>query len=147
MAFLIVVGLFLSYEMLYNHIIDRERTTNGTWYMMIHIFLIFALNNISVALEFMREEEIALTPKTLFLTFSFVLYFVFLFLLGLFAKKRCGFKRGFVLVLAAIAVGFIVLMLVLREMMFVNIALSVVFVFGICLLLYEFSRKMNNVES
>ena len=64
MAFLIVVGLFLSYEILYNRIIDRERTTNGTGYMLIHVFLILALNNISVALEFMREEEVALLPMS-----------------------------------------------------------------------------------
>ena len=35
MAFLIVVGLFLSYGTLYNRIIDREAVTNGTGYMMI----------------------------------------------------------------------------------------------------------------
>ena len=76
MAFLIVAGLFLSYEILYNRIVDRERTTNGTGYMMIHVFLIFALDNISVALEFMREEEVALMPKIMFITGSFILYFV-----------------------------------------------------------------------
>ena len=140
MAFLIVVGLFLSYEMLYNHIIDREKTTNGTWYMLIHVFLIFALNNISVALEFMRDEEIALAPKTLFIASSFVLYFVFL--LGLFAKKRCVFKRSFLLVPAALSVCFIALMLALREIMFVNIALSAAFIFGVFLLLYGFSRRI-----
>ena len=75
MAFLIVVGLLLSYEILYNMIVDRERNTNGTAYMMIHVFLILALNNVSVALEFMREEEVALLPKMMFITGSFILYF------------------------------------------------------------------------
>ena len=59
MAFVIVVGLFLSYGTLYDRIIDRERATNGTGYMLLHVFLIFALNNITSALEFMREEEVS----------------------------------------------------------------------------------------
>ena len=37
MGFLIVVGLLLSYGILYNRIIDRETITNGTGYMMIHV--------------------------------------------------------------------------------------------------------------
>ena len=45
MAFLIVVGLFLSYGMFYDHIINREKKTNGLSYMLLHIFIIFALNN------------------------------------------------------------------------------------------------------
>lgn len=141
MAFLIVAGLFLSYEMLYNHIIDRERVTNGTGYMMIHVFLIFALNNISVSLEFMREESVALLPKTLFLTGSFVLYFAFLFLTGLYAKRECAFGRRFVWLLAGSGVCFLTLMLLLREQMYVNIALSVLYVYGVFLLVYRHKRK------
>ncbi|MBQ7703602.1 MAG: low temperature requirement protein A, partial [Firmicutes bacterium] len=59
MAFLIVVGLFLSYGTIYNKLLDREMMTDGVEYMAIHIFLIFALNDLSGALEFMREEEVA----------------------------------------------------------------------------------------
>ena len=142
MAFLIVAGLFLSYEMLYNHIIDRERTTNGTAYMMLHVFLIFALNNLSAALEFMREEEIALLPKTLFLTGSFLLYFLFLFLLGLFAKPGRAFKKRFIWILAAAGASFAALMLIFRERMYLNIAISVVFTFGVFALLYMRARRL-----
>ena len=41
MAFLIVVGMFLSYEMIYDHLIDREGMYDGMPYMAIHIFIIF----------------------------------------------------------------------------------------------------------
>ena len=60
LCFLIVVGLFLCYEVLYDRIIDRDMKTSGIGYMIIHIFLIFAMNNITNGLEFMREEEIRL---------------------------------------------------------------------------------------
>ncbi len=144
MAFLIVVGLFLSYGTLYNRILDRERVTNGTGYMLIHVFLIFALNNISVALEFMRDEEVSLTEKTLFLTGSFVLYFVFLFLLGLYSKKRCAFHKGFVWTLVALMASFVVLMILLRGMMYINIAVTVVYVFLIFVLMYVKGRRIND---
>lgn len=137
MAFLIVVGLFLSYGTMYNRIIDREKTTNGTVYMIIHVFLIFALNNISVALEFMREEKVALVPKTLFLAGSFILYFIFLFLTGFFSKRKCAFNKKFILLILGIGVSFIALMLLFREMMYVNIAITVAYVFGIFLLLLK----------
>ena len=142
MAFLIVAGLFLCYGTLYDHVIDRERETNGTGYMMIHVFLIFALNNISVSLEFMRETEVALLPKVLFLTGSFVLYFVFLFLTTLYAKERCGFHLKFALLLTAITAVFAALMLVFMRQMIVNIAVSVVFVFVIFALLYLKGRQV-----
>ena len=50
-SFLIVVGLFLSYGTLYDHLIDRERKDNGLFYMLVHIFLIFAMNSITTALS------------------------------------------------------------------------------------------------
>ena len=42
MSFLIVVGLFLSYGTVYDHLIDREMSTPGLIYMLLHIILIFA---------------------------------------------------------------------------------------------------------
>lgn len=142
MAFLIVVGLLLSYGTMYNRIIDREKTTSGTFYMMIHVILIFALNNISVALEFMRNEEVDIIPKTLFLTCSFVLYFVFLFLLGIFAKRRCGFNKRFVFILAGLLLSFAALMFVFRDMMYVNIAITVAYVFLIFIILFIRGKRM-----
>lgn len=146
MAFLIVVGLFLSYGELYNRIIDRELTTTGTGYMLLHVFLIFALNNIAVALEFMREEHVALMPKTLFLIGSFVLYYAFLFLLELFAKEGCRRNRRFLLSIVLIGLSFVCLMLLFRAQMYINIALTVVYVFGIFLLLCRFANKISQEQ-
>jgi len=136
MAFLIVAGLFLSYEVLYNKIVDRELITNGTGYMLIHVFLIFALNNISVALEFMREEEVALLPKTMFITGSFVLYFICLFMMDIFAKKRCSFNAKFYLFIGLVGISFFAFMLIFRTNMYLNIAVSVIYVMAIFWILY-----------
>lgn len=143
MAFLIVAGLFLSYEILYNRIIDRERTTNGTVYMMIHMFLILALNNISVALEFMREEDVELLPKIMLITGSFILYFMCLFVLGKFSEHECVFDLKFFLFVTAAGISFIFLMFLMRDNMYLNIAVSVVYVMSVFLLLYRISGRMN----
>lgn len=131
MAFMIVAGLFLSYGYFYDRMIDREMKTNGIGYMLMHIFIIFALNNITTALEFMRNEEVALLPKMLMLTLSFVTYYVFLFSLGAYAKRRCGITLGFYLIMAAVGACFVALMLAFRNMMYVNIAITVILVFGV----------------
>ncbi|MBR1851700.1 MAG: low temperature requirement protein A [Lachnospiraceae bacterium] len=146
MAFLIVVGLFLSYEILYNKIIDRERTTNGTAYMMIHVFLILALNNISVALEFMREAEVALLPKTMFITGSFVLYFICLFVIGIFSKKCCGFDLKFYLFITLVGISFFAFMFIFKTNMHLNIAISVIYVMAIFLILYKRGRLVSQED-
>ena len=139
-AFLIVVGLFLSYGTFYDHIIDREQSTDGLSYMLIHIFIIFGLNNITTSLEFMREEEIRLMPKTAFLIGSFLTFFVFLFLTRRYAKKTCKPPLGFYLKMGGMALSFIVLMLIFRENMWVNIAISVVYVYAVYGVIYRLGR-------
>lgn len=146
MAFLIVVGLFLSYGVFYDRIIDREMKTNGLWYMLLHIVIIFAMNNITNGLEFMQEDEVSLLPKTIFLVGSLILYFVFLFALGIrHAKARC--RRYNRLCLTAVISGavFAAAMLLLRHEMMVNIALTVVFIFLMFAVLYRYAKKIDSV--
>lgn len=142
MAFLIVVGLFLSYGTVYDKIIDRERKDNGLVYMMLHIFMIFGLNNITNSLEFMREEEMELVPKIAFLIGSFLLYYVFLFATRRYSKADCKPALSFYLKMLGIAVSFIVLMLVFREQMMINIAVTAVYVFVIYAVIYR-AGKVN----
>ncbi len=140
MAFLIVVGLFLSYGTFYNRIIDRTRQNDGLWYMLIHIFIIFGLNNITTSLEFMRDENIKLLPKLTFLTASFLIYFVSLFLTRRFARKTCTPPVSFYLKMAALGISFMILMLIFRNNMRVNIAVSVVYVFAAYAIIYRLGK-------
>lgn len=146
-AFLIVVGLFLSYGVLYNRVVDREKFTTGVGYMILHVFLILAMNNITAALEFMREESVALMPKTLFLIGSFVAYFAFLFLIERYAKEKRHFKARFRLMFAAVAVSFVVLMLLTRRLMLVNITISVLYIFLVFWLLRSFANRCDRAET
>ena len=141
MAFLIIAALLLSYEILYNYIIDREKVTTGLAYMMIHVFLIFAMNNLTLALEFMQDTKVSLLPKTVFLVSAFLLYYLCLFALMRYARKRSGLCRRFVIPLVVLMIMFIVLMMVLREHMFANIAVSVLFVYAMFGRIWLYGKK------
>lgn len=142
MGFLIVVSLFLSYETLYDRIVDREQKNNGLLYILIHVLLVFSLNNITVALEFMREEEIQIMPKMLFLIGSFLLYYFCIFLLGRYAKKRCTIKRKTIITVVLMSAVFAGAMLLLREYMMINILITVLYGFGIFIILYIVSKVL-----
>ena len=143
MCFLIVAGLFLSYEILYNRIIDRERQTSGMSYMMLHIFLIFGMNCLTTALEFMRDEEVHLLPKTGLLIGAFLLYFGCLFALFYFAKPAMRRCRRFLIPVTAVSACFAALMLLFREMMGLNILITVVYVYVIFVMILRFSRRIS----
>ena len=137
MAFLIVVGLFLSYGIFYDHLIDRDGQYDGMLYMGIHVFIIFSMNNITASLEFMREPEIAVMPKMLFLLASFAGYFIFLFCLQGHIRNRDKLTRPICARAGVLTVIFVVLMILLRENMYINIFLSVVYVFAVFLIIYR----------
>ena len=145
MAFLIVVGLFLSYGVFYDRIINREKKTNGVSYILLHIFIIFALNNITSGLEFMREEKLLLLHKMLFLVGSLLLFFGFLFLLGSnYAKAKCQKFSRLWLSISVISAVFAALMIILRTNMTVNIALTVIFVFLIFGIIYNYGKNIQS---
>ena len=144
MGFLIVVGLFQSYEVFYDHLIDRELITSGVSYMTVHLFLIFALNNITVALSFMRLPEVDLFAKTAFLAGSFVVYYIFLYLLGLFTKVKAKPTKKFIVCVFLILTAFSVLLIVLRDHMYVSIALTVALVAANLYNLISAAKKYEN---
>ena len=139
-AFMIVVALFLSYGFVYDYLIDRKGSFNGMLYMAIHIFIIFAMNNITASLEFMREEEISLLPKVIFLVCSVAAYFVFLLCLKGYAKCQCKPNKAFIIKNICATLAFALLMILLRENMFLNILINVLYVYSVFIIL-KFSYK------
>ena len=127
-CFLIVVGLFVSYGYLYDHILDRNMTTNGTAYVMLHMFLILALNHITAALEFMREAEVAELPKNLFLIGSFVLFFVLMYYIAHYSRADYKFSRKFSFELFSTLVIFVVLMLITYKQPRISIAVTLMYI-------------------
>jgi len=140
MTFIIVVALFLSYEVIYNHMIDRDGDHDGLSYLVIHIFIIFCMNNITASLEFMRRADIALLPKIAFLLASMIGYFAFLLCLYRFTKKKCRPGRRLLLTAAAATAVFAVTMLIFRGQMQINILISVLYVFFMFLLIYKLGK-------
>ena len=139
-AFLIVAGLFSSYGILYNSLIERNTVTSGTAYMMLHVFLILSLNHITAALEFMRKETVSDLPKNLFLIASFALYFVMMYLIMRFNKeKHHRNRKGSLLFFAGLGV-FILIMMLCYKKPAVSIAVTVVYIWSVFVSLVRFSR-------
>ncbi|MBE5996391.1 MAG: hypothetical protein E7240_03425 [Lachnospiraceae bacterium] len=141
MCFLIVVGLFLSYEVLYDRIIDREKMTTGVNYMMIHLFLIFSMNLITTSLSFMRKEAVSVDAKMIMILLSFLMFFLCLFALQLYAKPELCLHRTFMLPIIGVSAVFAAAMWFLRNNMRVNILLSVIYVFVVFYMIFRFSRS------
>ena len=143
-AFLIVVGLFSSYGMMYDKIINKEFSAGGTAYMLLHIFLILALNNITAAMEFMREDEVDPLFKTLFLTLSFAFYYIFLFFIGvIFSKSALIPDRRYTLESVFSLILYIALMVVFYQNAYVSIALTALYAASVFVLLFLYRRRRN----
>ena len=140
-AFLIVVGLFMSYGFLYDKLLDREMNISGNAYMLIHIFIIFALSSLTTALEFMREPEIAQLPKNIYLIASFAVYYLFIFALVPYTKGYNGSFKGFGHFAAILAV-FVVLLAALYKHPGIGIFVSVIMTFTVWNLEYRYWQKM-----
>ena len=127
-AFLIVSGLFMSYGLLYDRLLDRDEGSNGSWYMLIHVALILSLNHVTAALEFMREEEVSTFPKNIFLISSFILYYLCLFVLMRFNKEEFIPHKHMSLLLLVCMLFFVTIMLLLYKNPEISIAVTVIFI-------------------
>lgn len=141
MAFLIVAGLFLIYGYFYDHIINREQETTGGAYMLLHIFLIVALNNISVALEFMREPGVDAIPKNIFLAASFIVYYIFLFSLGKYAYNCKKPSKSFLAVTGGATLAFAALIALSYRAADLSIAFTVCYIYAMLIICVAYSRK------
>ena len=136
-TFLIPVGLFLSYEILYEHLVDREGNYNGLAYMCIHIFILFALNNITASIHFMRNHEVADMPKVMFLAVSVVGYFLFLFLLRGHFKIRFQKDRRVLAGLGILSGVFLAFMALFYSNMKWNIVITTAYTFMVLIILHR----------
>lgn len=141
MALLIVAGLFLSYGFLYNHIIDRNMITTGSAYMLLHVLLLVALNNITAALNYMTNVEVASVPKNILLVASFLVYFLFLLLIGTFSREGERLTGKTMLLLCLITAAYLIVMLFFFNNGYISIAASVLFIFSLHLLLVRNHKK------
>ena len=87
------------------------------------------------------KKSLNLLQKTVLLVGSMVLYFTFMFLTEKYAKRKCAFTRKSVLLLCVLGLSFVALMLLFREMMYVNIAITVLYVYAIFFILFVQGRK------
>jgi len=105
--------------------------------MIIHIFIILALSNLTNALEFMRESHISLLPKSIYLAASFAVYYIFLLMTAPFTK---GYRTGKGnLWRMSLSIGISLgLMMVFYKNSVISIAVSAAMAFSVLLLEYRY---------
>ena len=130
MSFLIVAGLFFSYGHYYDRLLNREEAKHPHAYMFLHILLILCLTNITNALDFMREPEVASLPKNCFMIFSMLGYFVCLAMTEHWSYRRIVNRTGFVLALGAEFAVFVVLMLLTIHAQHLGIAVTAALIYS-----------------
>ena len=96
LVFALVVGLFLIYIYERDNMTDHNKTTDGMGYLTITGWVIMVIGNLTVALEFMPDDEIAFIPKSAYLTICLVLYLLTSFVLGLFNKPEFKYSVPYI---------------------------------------------------
>ena len=129
MAFAIVVGLFSSYGYYYNHLLDEETKTSGLAYMILHIVMIFSLNNITAAMEFMEKPLVPRLPKTIFLVVSVLVFFICLLMTQRYSKFSVGKHRHVYRKFVIGAAVYIAAALLVYRWDMAGIALTAAFIF------------------
>ena len=138
-AFLMVVGLFSGYGYFYDHLLDLEQQTSGTGYMLLHVLLLLALNNITAALEFVRQPSVSLVPKAAFLVVSLLLYYLCLLGTQRFAVKHA--ERRFYWKMAVCFAVYCLIIALFYARSVISMAVSVLFIY-----LQLFALKYAGVE-
>ena len=129
MAFAIVVGLFSAYGHYYNHLMNPDTKIGGSAYMLLHIVMILALNNITAAMEFMQKPSIPVLPKTFFLTVSILIFYLCLLGTQRYASFRVENRTRFYTVFLIVAAAYLIAAILLSHNAMIGIALTVVYIY------------------
>ena len=95
-VFALVVGLFLIYIFEHDNMLDHHRKTSGIAFININIWVIVILGNLTVALEYMPDDDIARIPKSIMLCACLVTYLLTSFLLGRYNKPEFRYPRSYI---------------------------------------------------
>lgn len=149
-VFLIVIGLFLLYIFNFYNLQDHAKIDNGVTYMVIHVPIIFSLNNITAGLTAMPNPESPLMEKTVYLLGAMALFLIFHALLAGYRKPEFTQKSArtmwYHLGTAAAFGVFIALVAATDFNPRISLILTVAFVYFALLLMYIYYRK-NRIET
>lgn len=145
-AFLVVIGMLLAYGFVYERILDRDRLGVGTVYMLLHVIIVVAVNDVTVGLEYMRTPDSDDFRTLLFLVVSLVIYYAML----LYIMRRSG---RFYLTIPNIWRPFLIVSAVFAAAAFcfvnnrwVNAGLSAAYPYAVFVVLYASMLQQERTE-
>ena len=116
-------------------------STNATGYMLIHMFLIFALTNMTTALEYMNEEENFFMSKTILMACSLLLYYLLLFAMIRYSKKeiKIGTPHYFCSVFSAVCM--ILSVLLYKDNSYVCLAVMLIYIYVFYAVFFRIKKR------
>lgn len=129
--FFIVIGMFLSYGFFYDNVLDHHKKTSGLGYLVIHVIMILAINSTTIALELLSRPKIPVFPKTMWMAITMFIYYICLICTERYAKEQLKMDYASFVKIAAVLIGYIVLMLLAGHNQIFGALTTVVFVFGV----------------
>ena len=101
LVFTLVVGLFLVYDYEYEHLLDHGLVSDGTGLMLVHSLVVFILQNLAAALEYLSDFSGHMDPqaqdKVVFLMVGLVLYLIATLLVSVYNRPIFQLSGSFVL--------------------------------------------------
>lgn len=143
MSFLIVAGLFFSYGFMYDRLLDRSRESDGTGYLLLNVFLLIDLSNVTNALDLMRNPEVDPFRVTVFMVISLLIYFGCLAATERWSTRQLLNRGSFVIGLVAMFGIYTLIMLFMPGSRYISVAVTVIF---ICVQLLHLSRAEKSTE-
>lgn len=146
-AFLVVVGLLLSYGYMYLHMIDRHHCTRGYLFVFLHLFVIIALSNISISFHFALDPDCSLWDNHVFRLVSMLAYYFMLCLVTRVAGKAGARTTWFPASAAPLSVAFAVSVFVWYENEWAMAAASVLYSFSmLACFVHHWNRKKSTIS-
>ena len=132
MAFLIVIGMFLSYGFFNDNVLDHHKKTSGLGFLAIHVIMILAINSTTIALELLARPLVPLFQKTMWMAGMLFVYYCCLLGFERFAKEhlRANRFKFFGYILSALLIYF-ALMLMTGHNQFAGALMTLGLVYGI----------------
>lgn len=143
-VFTIAIGMLLAYGYLYNRILDKQRMGDGSLYMFLHIFLLVAINDVTIGIEVMREENSNTSLTLLFLVVSFLAYYSILLLIAHKAGRYYLPKYSSWLPFGIISAVFVVFMILFSDNAHINAGISAAY--PIAMFAAIFSRRKEELK-
>lgn len=131
-VFLIVAGLFFSYIVEFDHLIDKKQVNaTGNKLIYLHYFILFGLSWVTVAFKYFNENNSNYTFSVACLYFGFLLIYIGIFSARKYNKENGQYSIKFISsILCLLLLGYLITFIISKPLMLVMTLLIIFIITG-----------------